>query len=183
MALSASSLFGSLRSSLNVAYHQRSPRGVFHGKLIDLAMVPMMGLFFALSVILTAVIEGIRKLSGSWVVIDRSSFLNHLVGESGVIWTLLSYSVPFLLTVIGFVLLYWFIPHPRLPLKRVWHGALIASILFEVCKVSFVFYLDTFSRYDVVFGSLGAVAAFLVWVYLSAMILLFGAELISTVSA
>lgn len=179
MALSASSLFGSVRSSINIAYHQQSPRGVVHRKLMDLAMVPMMGLFFFLSVILTAIIEGIRKLSGHWVLIDRASFLNHLVGESGVIWNLLSYSVPFLLTVVGFVLLYWLIPHPRLSLKRIWRGALIASILFEVCKFAFVFYLDSFARYDVVFGSLGAVAAFLFWVYLSAMILLFGAELIS----
>ena len=46
-------------------------------------------------------------------------------------------------------------------------------------KIAFSIYLENFSNYDLVFGSLGAVAAFLFWVYLSANILLLGAEVAS----
>jgi len=48
-----------------------------------------------------------------------------------------------------------------------------------VTKIAFSIYLENFSNYDLVFGSLGAVAAFLFWVYLSANILLLGAEVAS----
>jgi membrane protein len=62
-------------------------------------------------------------------------------------------------------------------------GALLAAMLFEVVKVGFTIYLENFSSYDVVFGSLGAVVAFLFWVFLSANILLLGAEIVSETPA
>jgi uncharacterized BrkB/YihY/UPF0761 family membrane protein len=71
------------------------------------------------------------------------------------------------------------VPAAKVRLRDVWLGALVAAFLFEVTKVGFSIYLENFSNYDLVYGSLGAVAAFLFWVYLAANILLFGAEVAS----
>ena len=57
--------------------------------------------------------------------------------------------------------------------------ALVATIFFEILKNGFSFYLANFGRYDVVYGSLGAVVIFLFWTYLSATVLLLGAEVAS----
>jgi membrane protein len=61
-------------------------------------------------------------------------------------------------------------------LAHVWPGALLAAVLFEIAKAGFATYLAHFARYQVVYGSLGGVIALLFWVYISANILLYGAE-------
>ena len=61
--------------------------------------------------------------------------------------------------------------------RHVWPGALVAAVGFEFVKNAFAIYLATFGNYDAVYGSLGAVTAFLFFVFLSANIMLFGAEL------
>jgi membrane protein len=68
-------------------------------------------------------------------------------------------------------------PYTRQPLRRIVPSALVGALLFEISKLGFVLYLRRFGGYSVVFGSLGAVAAFLFWVYVEAIILLVGAEL------
>jgi len=60
-------------------------------------------------------------------------------------------------------------------IRDVWLGALVASIAFDGAKWGFLYYIRTFPVYNVVYGSVGAVMALLTWVYVSAIILLFGA--------
>ena len=55
----------------------------------------------------------------------------------------------------------------------------IAAFLFEAAKLGFSLYIENFSNYEVVFGSLSAVVIFLFWVFISANIMLFGAEVAS----
>ena len=77
------------------------------------------------------------------------------------------------------MLLYCIVPAARVRPRDVWPGALAAAVLFDVAKIGFSIYLEHFSSYDLVYGSLGAVASFLVWLYLGASIMLFGAEVAS----
>jgi hypothetical protein len=60
---------------------------------------------------------------------------------------------------------------------------IMAALAFEFAKLAFSLYLEYFTNYDVVFGSLGAVVAFMFWVYVSAGIMLYGAELIAAMPA
>src|SRR5690606_9493399 len=90
---------------------------------------------------------------------------------------------PIAISFVAFFMVYWIVPARRLPPKYIVAGALLAAVLFEVVKVGFTVYLENFASYDVVFGSLGAVVAFLFWVFLSANILLLGAEVVSVLPA
>ncbi|MDP6716661.1 MAG: YhjD/YihY/BrkB family envelope integrity protein, partial [SAR202 cluster bacterium] len=74
-----------------------------------------------------------------------------------------------------FLVLYRFIPNTEVRIRDVWLGALVASMAFDGAKWGFLFYIRTFPVYNVVYGSVGAVMALLTWVYVSAIILLFGA--------
>ena len=63
--------------------------------------------------------------------------------------------------------------------SRTWPGALVGALAFQLLKEGFAFYLDHFAHYDAVYGSLGAAAAFIFFVYLSANAFPVGAEVAS----
>ena len=132
-----------------------------------------LGLFFLTSVFATTFLLTVRQFSSDMAVLGDGA------ERAGFIWDAASYLIPFGLSFAAFAVLYRVVPATNVRLRDVWLGALVAAALFEATKVGFAFYLENFSNYDIVYGSLGAVAAFLFWVYLSAMILLFGAEVAS----
>jgi hypothetical protein len=63
----------------------------------------------------------------------------------------------------------------RSPLD-VWPGALIGALAFQAVTLGFSFYLENFTNYDILMGSLGAAAGLLFWIFVNANIMLFGAE-------
>ena len=173
LAWSGSALFGVLRSSMNVMFHVRQPRPVLIQKLFDLGIVLSFTPFFVLSIAATSLLR----------IAQRTSEDIPLLGDSaealGFGWLVASFLLPVAISFVAFFLVYWLVPAQRLRPRHLVPGALLAAVLFEVVKIGFNVYLENFSNYDVVFGSLGAVVAFLFWVYLSANIMLLGAELAS----
>jgi len=85
--------------------------------------------------------------------------------------------LPFLGTAVAFFLLYRLLPHRRVPWRHALLGAAVAAILFEAAKNIFSIYARMAPTYNVVYGAFAAVPFFLVWVYLSWLTILFGAEL------
>jgi membrane protein len=170
MAWSGSNMFGIIRRSLNTAYDLDQRRPFVQQKLIDLGMVAALGVFFLASVSATTFLRAARRFSSDLAVFGDAA------EAAGPAWVAAVYLVPLVLSFVAFAVLYWFVPATEVRLRDVWPGALVAALLFEVAKLGFAIYLENFSSYDVVYGSLGAVATFLFWVYLSANIMLFGAE-------
>ena len=72
-------------------------------------------------------------------------------------------------------LIYYFAPNTTVRLRDVWFGAVLAGLLWRAAFAGFAWYLRAFSRVTLP-GSVGTVIAFLVWIYLSAVILLYGVE-------
>jgi len=174
MAWSGSSLFGALRRALNAAFDDAESRRPFvPQKAIDLALVLALGFFFLLSVAATAFLRIVRSHS------SHLGSLGDAAQGSGLLWDGVSYAVPLVFSFIAFAALYCIVPSRLRSPVQVWPGALVAATVFEAAKLGFSLYLENFSNYDVVFGSLGAVAAFLFWIYVSANIMLFGAEVAS----
>jgi membrane protein len=67
-------------------------------------------------------------------------------------------------------------PNPRRPWRRVLPGALIATLLWSLATIGFAWYVRNIADYNVLYGSVGAVIALLVWMYLLSVIALFGCE-------
>ena len=168
LAWSASAMFGAIRSSLNVAWGSSRRRSLVRQKLLDLAMMAGFGAFFLLSISATGLLRATQEAS--------SNLLGPLSGSSFFFWRAVSFAVPALLSLGAFTALYRFVPSAQVKMSGVWAGAAAAAFLFELAKNGFSFYLANFGRYDLVYGSLGAVVTFLVGLYLSAAVLLFGAE-------
>lgn len=107
----------------------------------------------------------------------------HTMMESGVIHEYpISYSVllrvsPYLFTWTAFALAYRLIPNVRVRMWPAWTGAFVAGLLFEAAKRGFDHYLRTFAGYEKIYGAISVIPAFLLWLYVTWLIVLFGAAL------
>ncbi len=90
----------------------------------------------------------------------------------------LSSGLMFIITTLWFTLLYRLLPNRISPLKYCFMAGLMAALLFELARQAFAFYIDRFSIYTLVYGALAVIPIFLLWLYLSWTIVLWGAELL-----
>lgn len=76
----------------------------------------------------------------------------------------------------AFSLMYLVIPNHRVPVRYAFAGGLVAAVLFDLANRAFGFYITSFATYQAIYGALAVFPIFLVWIYLSWVIFLFGAE-------
>jgi membrane protein len=90
----------------------------------------------------------------------------------------ISFLVSILLDIGLFMLLYTLLPHGSATWRVILPGAMSAGLLWEVAKRTFLLFVSTYiSMSNLVYGSVSAIIAFLLWAYLSGLIFLFGAFL------
>ena len=94
-------------------------------------------------------------------------------------WSLNIARFPLLLVVmaVGLSVLYWAGPNRQGPLKLLTWGATIATILWLVLSGLFSFYTASFASYNETYGSLGAIVIMLLWLFITAFVVLVGAEI------
>lgn len=83
---------------------------------------------------------------------------------------------PLVLQTIGFTLLYIVVPNRKVRRRDALAGGFTAGVLFELVKHGFALYLVYFPTYQAIYGALAAMPVFLVWMYASWAVILFGAE-------
>lgn len=88
----------------------------------------------------------------------------------------LSRAISLGLSVLGFALIYFVVPNRAVQPGHALAGGLVAAVLFELLKAGFGLYLRHFPSYQLVYGAVSTVPIFLVWMYLSWVVALFGAE-------
>ena len=162
---------GAISRAVNRAWDVHQDRSFVVAKLRHIAMALGVGLLFLLSVGATTSIQFLNQVDLPGVA--RIGFL-----ENDVI-NIIARTLPFIFTFTIFVLIYKFVPNTPTHWRYIWPGVLLAAVAFEASKSLFVFYLDNFANYEKVYGSLGSVVALLVWTYVSALILIVGAEFAS----
>lgn len=166
---SASAMFGAIRRSLNIAWNVESGRPFVRQKVFDLGMVLALGALLIASIAATGTLRTLRELS--------DDALGPLSTGTGFFWSVLPYMLPAFVSFAVFLLVYRYMPSVRHSFDDVWPGALLATVLFELLKNSFALYVAKFNNYAGAYGTLGGILLFLLWTYLSASILLIGAEL------
>ena len=168
---SASAVFGAISRAVNRAWDVHQDRSFVVAKLRHIAMALGVGLLFLLSVGATTLIQFLNRVDLPGVA--RIGFLEN----DGI--NIIARALPLIFTFTIFVLIYKFVPNTPTHWRYIWPGVLLAAVAFEASKSLFVFYLDNFANYEKVYGSLGSVVALLVWTYVSALILIVGAEFAS----
>jgi membrane protein len=165
LLFSASALMGSTRGAVDAIFGGRVTRGFLRGKGIDLLLVLGVGALFILSFASTLL---------SQFSPDRGDGVLWVI-ESIFTWS--GFLLPLALSVIVFGVLYTRLPVEHQRVRDVWPGILFAAIGFELLKRGFSIYLDNFANYSAVYGSLGAVIAFMVFTYAASFVFLIGAEM------
>jgi membrane protein len=140
-------------------------------KVIDLAIVLSLAPLFLASIAATSFLRIARRTS------EELPLLGDAPHALGVGWWAASVLLPIVVSFIAFFFVYWLVPARRIRPMHIVPGALLAAVLFEAVKIGFNIYIENFRNFDLVFGSLGAVLAFLFWVYISANILMLGATM------
>ncbi len=78
-------------------------------------------------------------------------------------------------TFIAFTLTYLIVPNTRINIRHALVGGIVATILFELSKQGFAFYISSNTTYQSIYGALSTIPIFLIWIYISWLVILFGA--------
>ncbi|MCX6003035.1 MAG: YihY/virulence factor BrkB family protein [Chloroflexi bacterium] len=159
----ASALFSAISLAINRAWDINKYRHFLIRKVSELGMVFGTGILFLLSLGASAIVTLMRGVF-NLPVTDLATV--YVIGRL----------IAFLLMFAVFLLLYKFIPNTKTYWRYVWPGALLAAALFEIARTLFIFYLEKFANYQLIYGSITSIIALLVWIYYSAFIMILGAE-------
>jgi membrane protein len=166
---SSSGIFAAVRRGLNAATHLKQTRPYWHGKLIDIMLIPCLGLLILLSVGLTGATQFALERVSEWGPLDLSA--NRAIQVS-------SYFLPAVASFSLFALLYRYVPTARPAWSEALSGAVLATVLFELAKnaVAVLITFSGYSRDTAIYAGFGTALAFLLWMFVNASILLLGAE-------
>jgi membrane protein len=158
-------VFGSLRIVLNIVFRVEKSRGMLRGIGIDLLMILLTGILLLVSMILTSMVTFLQGYHGRIPV---------AIGPT--IQWILKYLLPFFLTYCMFVLIYKIIPNKRVHFTSALQAALFASLLWELAKHLFGWYVVHLAGYSIFYGSFSTLVMLVFWVYYSSTILVVGGE-------
>ncbi len=161
LVLVALQLISSIDKTLNKIFNARRTRK----KVISFAiywMVLSLGpIFIGASLGLTSYIVSLAAMAESYTPGAGDFFIKLL---------------PFVMSTLAFVLLFMIVPNVEVKFKAALSGAIVAAVLFEISKRVFALYITSFPSYQVIYGALASIPILFLWVYVSWVVVLIGAE-------
>ena len=153
---------------------EKNPWNLVKERIIALLLVPSVLLPMCFATLLVA-------FGGQfyiWIRLHTATDLQPVV--SG-LWTAIEWLIALLTSILVLALVYHF-GNPKSPsFRRVLPGATLATVLWFPATLAFGWYVTHYANYTVIYGSLGAAIALLVWLYMLSLIVLIGAEFNATV--
>jgi membrane protein len=167
MVWAAMGVFGAVTSAVNHAWGVEKQPSYFKHKLISFVMLVVAGLLLMLGLL---TVSAMSVAEARWFagVLEGMPRLLVLQGLA-VRWA----TTILFISVVGLV--FYFVPNAKVRFRDVWVGAVLTGLLWRGALALFSDYVRDLSRFSV-HGSIAAVVVFLLWIYVSAVILLYGVE-------
>jgi membrane protein len=161
LVLVALLMMANIDRALNAIWEVKAARGFASKFLIYWAVLSLGPILIGASVLVTSYLVSLPILSEA--------------ASSGVGRKLLALT-PVLASAVAFAMMYAVVPNRRILLRHALIGGVFAAVLFEVAKRGFGVYITQFPTYEAIYGALATIPLFLVWLYLSWIVVLLGAE-------
>ena len=175
LVLGALGILNQLKGALNTIWEVEPKKGgSFLGNLKDTVLSFLMvggaGFLLLLSLIANSVLA------------NMSEFLSDKLPLGPLFWQLVNYAITLVVVAPVFAAIFKFLPDVKVAWKDVWFGAFVTALLFMVGQVAIGIYMS-FTQVGSAFGAASSLVVILVWIYFSAQILFFGAELTQVYAA
>ena len=160
-----------LMRAVRTAYHLGPPRGFFRHTLKTLAYTVLLIVTIALTLTLLTV---------SNLALEFARVHFGLPALVVTLWSRLRFPLVALLGYFAVFLLYFLTQDSRQPRRNLYPGALAALLGWMAVSFCYSLYVENFAAYSLIYGSIGTMVVLLIWLYLSATVLILGAELNGT---
>jgi membrane protein len=167
----ASGAFAALINALNRAYDVQETRPFWKVRGIAILMTLGLSVLILVGVLLLIVGEPIGQ------AIAEIFGLGELFE---LVWSIVRWPAALFFMVFTVALLYYFAPDVDQPFRWITPGGLIGVLLWVIASAAFSFYVNNFGTYNKTYGSIGVVIILLLYLYISSLTILFGAELNAT---
>jgi membrane protein len=155
-------LISNIDKAFNTIWHVKKRRPPLAKFTVYWAILSFGPILIAVSVGVTSYLVSIPLIEQAQaVVMVRSKLLSIM---------------PVVISALAFSMLYALVPNRSVPMRHAFAGGLLAALLFELSKRGFALYVTTFPTYEAIYGALAVVPIFLIWIYLSWLVTLLGAE-------
>ena len=168
LLVSALLLLFTIEETLNKIWRVDTSRSVVQRILSYWGVLTLAPLLMGASLSLTSYLVSTALGGDGSVAQARSWFLSVL---------------PFLFEALTFVLLYTAVPNKPIRFNHALAGGVTAALLFEITKQGFTWYISNFRSYEIIYGALSSIPIFLIWIYLSWLVVLVGAEVTAVLGA
>lgn len=156
-------LMATIDDAFNRIWKVRSKRNPIARFLVYWAILTLGPLFIGIGLVSTSYLLSLPALDGVYASFGLKVKLLQLM--------------PFLTTSIAFTIIYLLIPNCYVPKKYAAISGILAATLFEYAKFGFGIYVKTIPTYEAIYGAIAIIPIFLLWIYLSWVIILLGAHL------
>ena len=156
-------------AGIDRAYYSHEESNFFVWFIISLIFSVFFVLMVITSLILLAFGRGILEFLSKEVVFIPESFINT--------WVYIRFVIMAAMCLVIITALYSIAPKKRIPFFKALPGAVAAVSLWIIVSAIFSYYVETMAKYSIVFGSIGAIIVLLLWLYMTAAILIIGAEI------
>ncbi|PCR97731.1 YihY/virulence factor BrkB family protein [Pseudomonas sp. FW215-R2] len=137
---------------------------------------------FPLSIIYTVGIAGMLLAAAALMVLGPQ-VMGWIAGQVGLedfivtVWTIARWPVIVILMMVAVALIYYVMPDVKQEFRFITPGSVLAVVVWIIASLGFAFYVKTFANYNAMYGSIGAIIVLLLYFYISAAVLLLGAEM------
>ncbi|MBI4262822.1 MAG: YihY/virulence factor BrkB family protein [Acidobacteria bacterium] len=161
-------VFGAVTTAVNEAWGVEKQRSFLKHRMVSFLMLVAAGGVMIVALLLVGAVQ-VAQASWFGVMLARFQWLQALQSLT------FRYSATTLL-ILGVGLVYYYIPNAKTRFRDVWVGAVLTGVLWRLALNAFSWYMGESSRLTFIHGSIAAVVVFLLWVYVSAVILMYGVE-------
>jgi membrane protein len=168
LAYASLGVFNAVSSAVNHAWGVPRHRSFIRHRLFSFAMMLSAGAMFVAAISLVSLV---RVAEARWADTFglRPEWLDRISGAGPVY-------VANVLLVVCVALVFRFVPNVKIRFRDVWPGAILTAVLWRAAFALFSWYAADLARWSV-HGSIAAVVVFLLWIYVSAVLLLYGVEM------